>query len=43
LGQSLVEATEPPSHQVRLRVGVGGIEIQRMAPIPPIQTPERSK
>jgi hypothetical protein len=40
VGQSFVEATEPPSHQVRLRVGIGGIEIQRISPIPP---PGRSK
>jgi hypothetical protein len=43
LGQGFVEATASPRHQVRLRVGVGGIEIRRMAPIPPIATPVRSQ
>jgi hypothetical protein len=40
LGQSFIEPTEAPGHKVRLRVGIGGIEIQKPTPIP---TPERSK
>jgi hypothetical protein len=43
LGQSYVEAPKAPGHKVRLRVGIGGIEIQRTAPTPPIAAPVRSE